>query len=70
MPGALHLGRKKVGTRYVYVIVRTLVNPEDPRDLEAAHALQDRIKARQERAGHFEVPEWDTAVAGPGARRA
>jgi para-nitrobenzyl esterase len=50
-----------VGTRYVYVIIRTLVNPEDSRDLDAAHALQDRINARQERAGKFEVPEWDTA---------
>jgi para-nitrobenzyl esterase len=42
------------------MIVRTLVNPEDSRDLEAAHALQDRIKVRHDRAGTFEVPDWDT----------
>jgi hypothetical protein len=49
-----------VGTRYVYVIVRTLVNPEEPSDLDAAHALQDRIEVRQAQKGHFAAPAWDT----------
>jgi metallo-beta-lactamase class B len=59
-PGRFTYDLKKVGTRYAYVIVRTLVNPEDPRDLDAAHALQDRIEVRQARKGHFAVPAWDT----------
>jgi hypothetical protein len=50
-----------VGTRYVCAIVRTLVNPDDSRDLDAAHVLQDRINTRQERAGTFEIPEWNAA---------
>jgi metallo-beta-lactamase class B len=60
-PGRFMYDRKKVGTRYVYVIIRTLVNPDDSRDLDAAHVLQDRVSTRQERAGTFEIPEWDTA---------
>jgi metallo-beta-lactamase class B len=60
-PGRFTYDRKKVGTRYAYVIVRTLVDADDSRDLAAAHALQDRIDTRQERKGTFEIPEWDTA---------
>jgi metallo-beta-lactamase class B len=59
-PGRFTYDRKKVGTRYVYVIVRTLVNPEEPSDLDAAHALQDRIELRQAQKGHFAAPAWDT----------
>jgi para-nitrobenzyl esterase len=36
-----------------------LVNPEDPRDLDAAHGLQNRINVRHDRTGTFEVPAWD-----------
>jgi metallo-beta-lactamase class B len=59
-PGRFTYDRKKVGARYAYVIIRTLVNPEDPRDLDAAHALQDRVDTRQARPGTFEIPEWDS----------
>jgi hypothetical protein len=39
--------------------VRTLVDPSDPADLAAAHALQDAIVAHQASAGRFETPSWD-----------
>ena len=37
------------------------MNPNDPADVKAVHALQDAIKVEQAAAGKFEVPEWDQA---------
>jgi hypothetical protein len=58
-PGKHTLSKKQVGTRYVLVGVRTLVNPSDPADVEKVHALQDAIKVEQKNPGTFEVPKWD-----------
>ncbi|MGO4763325.1 DUF1254 domain-containing protein [Cupriavidus sp. 2KB_3] len=58
-PGKHTLTRKQIGTRYVLVGVRTLVNPADPSDLKKVHALQDALKAEQKSPGTFEVPKWD-----------
>ena len=41
------IGKEKIGTRYVVLAVRTLVNPNDPKDVDAVHALQDAIKVDQ-----------------------
>ena len=41
------LTRENVGTRYVLVGVRTLVDPSNPADMQAARALQDAIKVEQ-----------------------
>lgn len=51
--------KEKVGTRYVIVGVRTLVDPNDPADLEKVHRLQDGLKVEQKNVGKFEVPKWD-----------
>lgn len=52
--------REKIGTRYVLLAVRTLVDPDDPVDLAAAHALQDAMVTRQDGGpGGFEIPDWD-----------
>ncbi|WP_245497748.1 DUF1254 domain-containing protein [Rhizobium ruizarguesonis] len=53
--------RKEIGTRYMIVGVRTLVDPTDPADLDAAHALQDKLKVEQKSPGTFEIPKWDQA---------
>jgi hypothetical protein len=53
------LTEKDVGTRYVMVIIRTLVDPNDPKDLHEVHELQDAIKVSQEGAGKLELPNWD-----------
>jgi hypothetical protein len=53
------LTREKIGTRYVVVAIRTLVDPNDPKDIEQVHALQDSIKVEQASPGKFEVPNWD-----------
>ena len=61
-PGPVTLTRQSVGTRYVAAAVRTLVDPNDPKDVQAVHALQDAIKASQPGGpGKFEIPEWDQA---------
>jgi hypothetical protein len=60
--GSHTLTREKIGTRYVLVAVRALVNPDDPKDLEAVHTLQDAIKVDQPGGpGKFRAPNWDQA---------
>jgi hypothetical protein len=58
-PGVLKLTKEAVGSRYVVVIVRTLVNPDDPGDIAAAHAAQDAITVRQSDQGALELPNWN-----------
>ncbi len=58
-PGEYQLTQEMVGTRYVCVLVRTLVDPTDASDIKAANAIQDKLSARQESIGTFEVPDWD-----------
>jgi hypothetical protein len=59
-PGAYELTKQKIGTRYVMVAIRTLVDPDSRVDVEKVRALQDRIRATQESGpGQFEVPHWD-----------
>ena len=60
-PGDVTLTREKIGTRYVLTAIRTLVDPNDPKDVEQVHALQDAIKVNQKDFGKFEVPNWDQA---------
>jgi hypothetical protein len=57
--GGHTLTRDAIGTRYVMAAVRTLVDPNNPADLDAVHALQDGLTAQQDGVGTFEVPEWD-----------
>jgi len=58
--GSYTFTRQKIGTRYVTMAVRTLVDPADPQDLAAARALQDAIKVSQKGGpGRFEHPDWD-----------
>jgi hypothetical protein len=59
--GNYTLTRDKIGTRYVLVAVRTLVDPNDSKDVEQVHRLQDGIKVSQKNPGKFEVPSWDDA---------
>src|SRR5690349_19012852 len=59
--GEFTVTRGQIGTRYVMVLMRTFANPDDPADMNDAHALQDRIQARQADPGVFDVPDWDQA---------
>jgi len=58
-PGDHRFTREQIGTRYVFFIVRTFVDPNDPADLAAVGALQGQIGVQQAGTGSFEAPEWD-----------
>lgn len=58
-PGPFTLTRDVVGTRFVLVGIRILVDPADPADLATVHALQDAITVNQAHSGSFEIPAWD-----------
>lgn len=60
-PGKHTLTRKQVGTRYVMLAVRTLVDPNNPKDVQQVAALQDAIKTEQKSPGKWETPNWDQA---------
>jgi hypothetical protein len=51
--------RDAIGTRYVMMAVRTLVDPNNSADIDSVHRLQDAITAEQDTIGGFEVPDWD-----------
>ena len=59
--GKRTLTRENVGTRYAVVGIRTLVDPNDPKDLAQVHALQDAIRVSQKSPGKLELPNWDQA---------
>ena len=51
--------RDQIGTRYVAVPVRILVDPNDTDDVAAVHRLQNGIVVDQDKPGRFDVPNWD-----------
>jgi hypothetical protein len=57
--GVQTLTRENVGTRYVAVAIRTLVDPNDAKDVQQVRALQDAITVQQQATGKFDVPNWD-----------
>ncbi|MBL1079955.1 DUF1254 domain-containing protein [Nocardia sp. 2] len=63
--GSYTYDRNTVGTRYMVLAVRILVDPNNPADLDAVHRLQDAITVEQSGGpGTFEVPQWDKASQG------
>ena len=55
------LTKEGIGTRYGIVVVRMLVDPANPQDVQQVHALQDALTASQQSPGKFEIPNWDQA---------
>src|SRR6516162_7068004 len=51
--------KRKVGTRYVLIGVRTFADPNDPKDLARVHALQDSVKMSQQGTGTLYMPVYD-----------
>ena len=47
------------------MIVRTLVDSEDPADIEKVNAIQQEIKVVQKSAGKFNIPNRDRASKTP-----
>lgn len=63
-PGKYELTKEQMGSRYVAVIARTLVDVTDPADLSEAHDAQNGLKVVQKDKGRFEVPNWDPVALG------
>jgi len=59
-PGSFTYTKDKVGTRYVFIIIRTLADPENEADMKTANEMQDAIKVEQQSQGNFEIPNWDS----------
>lgn len=57
-PKDVILTEKNVGTRYVLLLVRTFLDPNDREDVKAAHAMQDAVTVKQADMGEFRVPDW------------
>lgn len=57
--GSYTLTQKEIGTRYVAVVFRTLVNANDANDIKLANAIQDQITVKQAKTGSLEIPDWD-----------
>ncbi len=59
-PGTYRLTEEEVGTRFAALAFRTFIEPNDPEDVQAAHAAQDGIVVSGGGSGPFEAPDWDT----------
>jgi hypothetical protein len=59
--GSYTYDKDKVGTRYVLIALRTLVDSSESTDIKQVHALQDAAMISQAGPGKFEVPNWDPA---------
>jgi len=62
-PGPYSFTRAKYVTRYLMILVRIMVDPTRPGDLEEVHKLQDaiQVKLHGDGPGKFEAPAWDPA---------
>jgi hypothetical protein len=60
-PGEHRLHADDLGSRYVLLAGRILVDPEDEADVAAVNALQDRFGLDAASAEPFVVPDWDEA---------
>lgn len=58
-PGKHTLTKENVGSRYAFVMIRTFVDPNDPKDIETVHKLQDAIKIEGGGAEPFKRPNYD-----------
>jgi hypothetical protein len=57
--GEFTFTKERIGTHYMIVLFRAFVDANDPTDIIAADALQDKIAVRQKNPGKFEIPDWD-----------
>ena len=59
-PGIYTFKQSEIGTRYMVFVIRTLMDPNDPEDMERAHKLQDGIKTIQTDKGDASgLQKWD-----------
>jgi hypothetical protein len=59
-PRKIVITEKEVGTRYIFIAVRTFADPNSKEDMDKAHKLQDMIKVEQKDKGDPSgLPKWD-----------
>ena len=58
-PGEHELTVEELGTPYVVLAVRTLVDASDPADIRKANALQDQLKIKAASAKPYTHPDYD-----------
>jgi hypothetical protein len=58
-PGEHELTVEELGTPYVCLAVRTLVDDSDPADIRKANALQDQLKIKAASAKPYTHPDYD-----------
>ncbi|MGL4311594.1 MAG: DUF1214 domain-containing protein [Paracoccaceae bacterium] len=58
-PSSVALTQESVGTRYVNVVLRIFVDPNDPADVAKANVLQDQVVIAQAEKGKLELPAWN-----------
>lgn len=57
--GTVNLSAEEHGSAYLMVVARYLVNPNDPEDLKAVHALQDELKLVAASSVPYSGPNYD-----------
>jgi len=58
-PGKYELTQEVFGTQYVYIIIRTFIDANDPEDVKKANELQDKIKVEGGVNKPPVLPNWD-----------
>ena len=59
-PGEYTLTEENVGTPYAIVVVRTQANLQDPEDVAAANALQEKLAIKQDHRGTYKAShQWN-----------
>ena len=58
-PGTYELTEEVFGTKYVYIIIRTFIDANDPEDIKQANQLQDEIKVEGGGNKPLDLPNWD-----------
>ena len=59
-PGRYELTTEELGSPYVLIAARTLVDPRDPHDLQTVTAIQDRLEIAALAERPFQPPDYDT----------
>ena len=61
-PGEYNFNKENIGTRYVQIVFRTLVDPSSTEDNKIVDQLQDAILVKQTDPGNLVLPDWDEAT--------
>jgi hypothetical protein len=58
-PGKYELTQEIFETKYVYIIIRTFIDANDPEDIKQANQLQDEIKVEGGGNDPLDLPNWN-----------